>query len=317
MYQIKTEPEHFIVEEQLTLPITEKGHYAYYSLWKRDVDHFRALNRVSEKLHVPLKHINVAGTKDKRAVTLQYFSVLHGKQNSFEESDLKVTFLGYGNDRLQLGSLQGNRFTLRVLTDQKPRTLPQDAVVNYFDDQRFGISAANQIVGKHLIKKEFVQACTELRKSHASVDRYITEHPSDCIGALRTLPRKLLTMFVAAYQSYLFNQLCKDTVRARGPYYDVPYALGMFSFPLGPLVKQEIPLVGFGTENYDELFRNEQIEPRDFLMKQMPEVSSAGDVRSLLIPVHPLFEKIEEGYIVSFVLPKGSYATVVIKALFG
>src|SRR3989338_4960680 len=107
MYQIKTEPEHFIVEEQLKLPLIEKGSYTYYSLWKRDLDHFRALTRVSEKLHVPLKHINVAGTKDKRAVTTQYFSVFRGKPASFDESDLKVTFLGYGDERLQLGSLEG------------------------------------------------------------------------------------------------------------------------------------------------------------------------------------------------------------------
>ena len=35
--------------------------------------------------------------------------------------------------------------------------------------------------------------------------QYLYTHPGDYAGALRELPPKLLSMFVSAYQSYIFN----------------------------------------------------------------------------------------------------------------
>ena len=70
--------------------------------------------------------------------------------------------------------------------------------------------------------------------------------------------------------------------------------------------------------------KNNEITQRDFIIRQLPQVTVEGTMRKAFIGVSDL--KIEDGadelnkgmkkIIASFSLPKGSYATVVIKALF-
>ncbi len=86
-----------------------------------------------------------------------------------------------------------------------------------------------------------------------------------------------------------------------------------------------IPIIGFDIEERDEeieeilsdLMKKESITERDFLIKQMPEITAAGGRRNLLIDCKELHKKeIEKETIeLSFSLGKGSYATMVVKQL--
>ncbi len=72
--------------------------------------------------------------------------------------DLKIQFLGYGDKPLHLGQLEGNKFTLVARELQKPLR-PFGAVVNYYDDQRFGGYRPNMhIIGKHVLRGEYEDA---------------------------------------------------------------------------------------------------------------------------------------------------------------
>ena len=42
-------------------------------------------------------------------------------------------------------------------------------------------------------------------------------NPKDFVGALKELPNNLLTMFVYAYQSYLFNGILSERIRKKIP----------------------------------------------------------------------------------------------------
>src|SRR5512136_1147114 len=46
---------------------------------------------------------------------------------------------------------------------------------------------------------------------------HLIDKPGDYLGALRTLPKNLLMMFVHAYQSYLFNRILSERIRAGLP----------------------------------------------------------------------------------------------------
>ena len=102
-------------------------------------------------------------------------------------------------------------------------------------------------------------------------------------------------------------------------YFEVEYAVGLLFFPkVDSKTKKTLPLIGFGTDvDVEKVLMDEGINLRDFIMKQIPELSSDGAERNAFVEVKDLeIKDIDGGYVVCFFLPAGSYATIVIKALF-
>jgi tRNA pseudouridine13 synthase len=189
--------------------------------------------------------------------------------------------------------------------------LPQEKSLfpNYFDDQRFGKS--NDEVGKALVKGDFAKACGLI--DDARMKEFLQGQPSNYVGALSLVPKKILTIYVHAYQSRLFNRVLERLVAEEG---------------LEPLRQESLPLVGFGTEDaslYEDILAEEGITPRDFIIRQLPELSAEGGVRAAVVTVDDLWigeledDELNEGrkkVLLKFSLPKGSYATGVVKSLF-
>ena len=106
---------------------------------------------------------------------------------------------------------------MREITEQEKKKFEENTkgdksklqFMNYYDDQRFGIKKDNHIIGKLFIKKQFKEAATLfITRDHypyTKAKKYLETHLNDYIGTLRILPRKLLLMFVHAYQSWLWN----------------------------------------------------------------------------------------------------------------
>ena len=136
-------------------------------------------------------------------------------------------------------------------------------------------------------------------------------------------------MFVFSYQSWLWNETAKQYVAVKlgdGKYSVAHYNLGELFFPTEKLENKQIPLIGFDVEHDDEdvqqiiaeIMTQEQITERDFLIKQMPEVTASGGKRMLLSNCSDFSSKEIDGETMefTFTLGKGSYATMVIKQLF-
>lgn len=62
----------------------------------------------------------------------------------------------------------------------------------------------------------------------------------------------------------------------------------------------------------------EKIKQRDFIVRRMPDLSSEGDVRKVFVkPENLQIEKIDKKiYKLRFFLPKGCYATELIRQMF-
>jgi tRNA pseudouridine13 synthase len=110
-------------------------------------------------------------------------------------------------------------------------------------------------------------------------------------------------MFVHAYQSYIFNEFLKEIIKKKARY-------------------SKGQLFGYESKIENEIERKilgkEKIEPKDFFIRSMPEMSSKGEKRELFINLKD-FKVVERGkgyYVVRFSLPKGCYATTVIDQLF-
>ena len=338
MYKIKQIPEDFIVEEVSNIEISSKGRCAYALLTKKDYTTEKAVTTIAKALRIPRKNINYAGTKDKKAVTRQFISLKDVSKERIESLDLKnisLGFIGQGNERLNLGCLEGNKFKIiiRNLTNERFNLIKQ--VPNYFDEQRF--SQSNQEIGKLILKKNFKEAISKIlevdEENSSKINRHLSNNKNDFVGALFLLPRNTVKIYIHAYQSYLFNETLKRFVlKNYQDYKTVKYSLGEFVFPKQGLNDKKVEIVGFGTklgqDETDEIIRSlmeeEGITQRDFVIPQLRNLSAEGTERDLISEIKNLkISKLSSDELnagkkkltLKFGLSKGSYATIVVKAL--
>lgn len=152
---------------------------------------------------------------------------------------------------------------------------------------------------------------------------HLEKHPGDFKGALKALPRQLFTMTTQAYQSYLFNEsLARYLKQTYKHYSEVPYALGTLVF-VDEYLDVDWPIVGYESKlegdvkNIVEGLMKEEDVWYDTFHCEIPALSSPGLTRKAMIKVEDFRLGALHGGVqeVSFFLPKGSYATVVMKAL--
>src|SRR3989344_457277 len=140
MYKMKQKLEDFHVEESPKLELEKKGEYSYYLMEKINWNTMDAVKAIASRLKIKKDRINVAGIKDKEAVTKQYVSIFNVNRNNVERlkiRDIKLDFVGYGRERLRLGQIKANKFVIIVRNlDKKYEKI--NFIENYFDDQRFG-----------------------------------------------------------------------------------------------------------------------------------------------------------------------------------
>jgi tRNA pseudouridine13 synthase len=110
--------------------------YIHFTLQKTNRDTQDALSYLSRTLHVNVKDLSVAGTKDKRGVTVQRVSLwrgnktvediwrlAHGNNGRRTDEDgatqrgergIRIADFNYRKARLELGMLKGNAFVITL-----------------------------------------------------------------------------------------------------------------------------------------------------------------------------------------------------------
>lgn len=319
MYKIKQVPEDFIVEEVSSIVPSNVGSYKYFVLKKRNYTTLDAIQKIADLLRLDIKHFGFAGNKDKVAVTKQLISVTGISKDKVENiklRDIELRFVGLGESPICLGDLIGNKFTITVRNiDTGPKII--ERFPNFFGEQRF--STNNVEIGKALIKRDFKHSVELIVKGKGrfeeKVRRYIRDKRSDYIGALRKIPKKVLKMYMHAYQSFLWNKIAEEYISSYNG------------------INVKLPIPGFGTEVDDKnvkevlyrILNLEKIDLRNFILKEIPELSAEGGERELYVKIKDFFvttledDEFNRGKkkcVVKFFLPKGSYATVAIKYMF-
>ncbi len=159
-------------------------------------------------------------------------------------------------------------------------------------------------------------------KNERSMLGYLCGYPKDFAGALRRLPKRLRKMFLNAYQSEIWNGAAEE------------YFLAAEKDEKKKELKNiKIPLVGYDTELDEEdmihkkiitMLKKDKIKLSDFAMKGMPEMRCNGGERKLLLfpkdmklikIIDDEFNSGKKAAQISFFLPAGSYATVVLKEI--
>lgn len=304
MYKIKQIPEDFIVKEITNIKPKKEGRYTYFILKKKNYTTEKAIQTIANYFRLPRKKFGYAGNKDKIAITEQYCSV-SGKIKDIKLKDIEIETIGYGENPISLGDLKKNYFEITVRNiSKKPESISE--VPNYFDEQRFGKNKNNHLIGKNIVKGNFKKAVEILNPEIKG---------TDYVGDLRQIPKKILMIYIHSYQSYLYNLIVDKYLQCKYK------------------KNAKIPLIGFGTEVKDKelkkiienIMKKEKIDYRDFIIRQIPELSSEGNERDMFVKIKSLkisnlekdeLNKGKKKVKVKFYLPKGAYATNVIKFLF-
>lgn len=348
MYKLKQLPEDFVVQEISSIIPKNAGEYLYFKLTKKDWNTLDAVKEIAKILRIKEKEIGFAGSKDKNAVTEQMISFSRSSKINTEKianlnvKDIQLDFFGQGDAPISLGDLQGNKFkivvrnvddstcsNLKTLFERKTNPM---YIPNYFDEQRF--SENNVAIGRHILLKEFKEAVQLVDDAHCQ--RHLIQNPNDYVGALKRVPFRLLRMYINSYQSYLWNETVTSYLEENDKITKkVNYSLSSFIFVKNSskFKEEKIPLIGFNENiiplqlkpTITSLMNKEHIKHVDFIIKQIPELSLEGELRKTMVEINDLTispsenDELNSGQkkiTLTFSLPKGSYATIVIKALF-
>jgi len=159
---VKVEPEDFLVEEIPAYRPSGAGDHLYLWVEKRDLTGEEAVRRIARAFDVPRGQVGAAGTKDRRAVTLQYFSVMTDlAPDALPDpgEGLRILEASRHTNRLRTGHLRGNRFRIRIRETANPEAVQQVierisgvGLPNSFGPQRFGRDGETAAWGMSLLK---------------------------------------------------------------------------------------------------------------------------------------------------------------------
>lgn len=193
---IRSCPEDFVVEE---IPrVQPEGNGSHLWLWveKRSANTDWVAKEIARAANCAARDVGYAGLKDRHAITRQWFSVPVAPDTEISLEDVeiegvKVLESRYHTRKLKRGTLDGNRFRLRIrqFTDDDGQTagrlerIRKTGVPNYFGPQRFGHNGQNVERGVRLLQKR------------------------------ARIPRNKRSIYISAIRSFLFNQVLAERVR--------------------------------------------------------------------------------------------------------
>ncbi len=163
--KIKAEPEDFDVEEIPAYTPSGQGDFLYLWIEKRDMGAEYFVRQVARRLDVAPGEIGSAGLKDRRAVTRQMISVPVSAEPALPRLDgdgIRVLNVSRHGNKLRAGHLHGNRFRVLV-RDARHDSAALDAILtrvrghglpNYYGPQRFGRDGESLQAGLALLRGE-------------------------------------------------------------------------------------------------------------------------------------------------------------------
>lgn len=154
--RMRAAPEDFLVEEQPGFEPSGAGEHLLLTVEKRGMNTAYAAKLIAQWARVPEMSVSYAGLKDRHAVTRQRFSVHLPKKvapdiQALQSPELLVLEHAWHSRKLPRGALAGNRFVIvlrdvvgeAAAIDGRLATIARLGVPNYFGEQRFGREGDN------------------------------------------------------------------------------------------------------------------------------------------------------------------------------
>ena len=342
------EPEDFIVEELPLYEPSRTGTHTYFAIRKRNLSTMEAINRIARELQVHTRNIGYAGLKDKNAVTTQVLSVegvTPERVLRIEQPAIEVLWAERHAHKLRVGHLRGNRFEL-TLRDMPHDTLTQiktaidrlatEGVPNRFGAQRFGNKNDSHLIGKALVKEDWEALKCYIFANDDVPQQKFDRKPVETV--VNAMPHRLRRLYLSAYQAHLFNRVLEKRTPHLGKLLDgdiaVKHSNGAPFLVENPTIEQpradtfEIspsgPIFGYKMrmpsgdvrELETSVLTDDGVRLEKF--RKVAGIKLPGTRRPLRMPIQ-LHEVSttgnHAGIRLSFTLPAGGYATVVLEEL--
>jgi tRNA pseudouridine13 synthase len=316
--EIKAEPNHFVVEE---IPLYEpagEGEHVYVRLTREGWTTRALQERLTNLFGLREVDVGCAGLKDKHARVTQTFSLLLRDDEAMvarriqEDLPVEVVWAKRHRNKLRRGHLLGNRFRIVVLKPEPEATASAEVIAqalqshglpNFYGAQRFGIEGDNAQRGREVLSGR---------------------GPRE-----RWLKRFLLS----AYQAALFNDWLTERIRrgwferlltgdiakktdTGGLFEVVDAAVELPRFQRGEITYTG-PIYGarmwWASGEPGELERS-VLEAAEVTTEMLRRARLDGSRRPARLFLSDLsIESHPEGLLFTFTLPKGAYATTVLR----
>lgn len=325
---LKATPEHFIVEEVPLYEAEGEGQHLYVNLTKVGLNTKDVQAMLGRLFRVDRGEVGFAGLKDKHARTTQTFSigVRHQAAGFAEEAaariagELPVTvnWVRFHKNKLKPGHLLGNRFTIEVVDlPDEPAVAVERArsaaaqlmargLPNFFGPQRMGAEGNNVRQGWAMLKGERTRHDRWLRKFLLSAyqawlcNRYLAKRLE--LGAFDYLLQGDVAKKYATGGMFDVVDLAAETPRY------VAREIG-FTAPLyGPSMWAAKDAAG---ELEAEVLAAAGCTLEEFRAVHVEGTRRMGRLLLQELSVEPT----ADGYVTKFFLPKGAFATTVMREL--
>ena len=305
--------EDFIVEEQ-PIEFSNSGNFVVLEIKKQNCDTWELIDRLSKFLGIFSNEIGYAGLKDKRATTTQYITIpkKYSKElKNFKSKKIEIKEICLHNKKLNIGDLEGNRFKINLHEVEKTDIFQIEKIIkliskfgmpNYFGYQRFGKDV-----------KDNLEKAKEL-----------------LFGEAKLKDRKVEKMLMSAYQSTFFNAWLVERLKLENSNFkllngDIFYDIKNDKFFTPKSINEKI-LKDFKEQLITPtglLPGRDVFKARDDALKieqryDDSAISEKGYRREAIVfPKNIICKYDMEKKIctLDFVLPKGSYATVLVEFL--
>ncbi|KAF0455062.1 tRNA pseudouridine synthase D [Gigaspora margarita] len=149
------------------------GSFCRFVLYKENRDTMEAINLLCKRMKVHSRVFSYAGTKDRRAITVQKVTASKIKAERLlglnaRLHDMKLGNFEYVKEGLKLGDLKGNHFVITLrnvqveseeIINKTMNVLKEHGFINYFGMQRFGTSSVSTYeIGRALLQNNWEHA---------------------------------------------------------------------------------------------------------------------------------------------------------------
>jgi tRNA pseudouridine13 synthase len=321
--KIKVIPEDFEVEEIPAYEPSGQGDFLYLWLEKRGMGAEYFTRQIARRLDIPVGEVGTAGLKDRHAVTRQMVSVpavAEANLPKLEGDGISVLRVSKHTNKLRPGHLHGNRF--RILIREPANADPaviaslldrlrNHGLPNYYGSQRFGRDGETLQTGLALLHGEktarpvrtpFLRKLALSAAQSALFNHYLAQRGRDGLFR-RVLPGDVMCkipfggMFVAADVETEQKRFDAREIVSAGPIF------GRKTFAAAQVAaeRETVVLTAFGLSAASFAGFGKLVD---------------GTRRHNLVYVDDLVANVEtEGVRVSFTLPAGCYATILLREM--
>ncbi|MFO8234780.1 MAG: tRNA pseudouridine(13) synthase TruD [Bacteroidales bacterium] len=322
--KIKTSYENFIVNEIPAYQPSCEGEHLFIHITKKGITTKEVQKALAKIYNANSQDVEFAGIKDKYAVTSQFFSVwLHkGQEKDLVyqlEKVMPVTInsIAFHNRKLKMGHLKGNAFKIKI-TDIKislyeayqrasriANIIHENGLPNFYGQQRFGIDGDNAERGFNILKGK--------EKNHNKwLKRFL----------LSSLQSHLFNYYLTRrIEHNLFNRILKGDIAKKQD------TGGLFVVEemeqeqkrlqnkeicfTGPMYGKKMKQAGDEAGEFEKTILDEN----DITPEELKEAKITGTRRAGIILPEITMNQEEDGLILKFTLPKGAFATIVLREI--